>query len=141
MTGNEIPDDDYVVRYAKPSLINEDRITGSVFVLRPREPGLSVNWLDFFEDCSKEQQLYRVRETSQMELSRNGRLAELNVGETKKHLISELKSISFKHIRLHDDPSHSELLGLPSSETAEAELIGDMIAQTVTAAYPTVNLE
>ena len=97
MTSNELLDDNIVVRYAKPSLINEDRITGGVFVLRPRELGLSVNWLDFFEECSKEQQLDRVRETSQMELSRNGRLAELNVGMTKTHLVGELESISFKH--------------------------------------------
>lgn len=139
MTSNELLDDNIVVRYAKPSLINEDRITGGVFVLRPRELGLSVNWLDFFEECSKEQQLDRVRETSQMELSRNGRLAELNVGMTKTHLVGELESISFEHKPCDDDPSHSEIFGLPVGETPEAELIGDMIAQTVTAVYPTVS--
>ncbi len=137
MTDFEIPDDHYVVRYAKPSLINEDRITGAVFELKPGEPGLSVNWLDFFENCIKDQQLDKVRESTQMDMNKNGRLAELNVGRTKLHLISEMKSISFKHKPCDDDPSHSEVFGLPSGDTPEAELIGDMIAQTVTAVYPT----
>ena len=141
MTGIELPDDTFVVRYAKPSLINDDRISGAVFVLRSEDEGLSVNWLDFFEKCNKEQQLDKVRESSQMSMNKNGRLAELNVGITKKHLAGELESIYFKHKPCDDDPSHSEVFGLPSGDTPEAELIGDMIAQTVTAVYPTAKLD
>ena len=137
MTDFEIPDDTFVVRYAKPSLINDDRISGAVFVLRSEDEGLSVNWLDFFENCNKEKQLDKVKESSQMSMNKNGRLAELNVGITKKHLVGELESINFKHKPCDDDPSHSEVFGLPSGDTPEAELIGDMIAQTVTAVYPT----
>ncbi len=137
MTSFELPDDTFVVRYAKPSLINDKRINGAVFVLRLGENELSVNWLDFFENCNKEQQLDKVRESSQMYMNKNGLLAEMNVGITKNQLVGELESISFKHKPCDDDPSHSEVLGLPLSETPEAELIGDMIAQTVTAVYPT----
>ncbi len=141
MTGSELPDDTFVVRYAKPSLINDDRVNGAVFLLRSVDNGLSINWLNFFENCNKEQQLDKVRESSQIKLNKNGRLAELNVGTTKKKLVGELESISFKHQPFDDDPSHSEVIGLPLGETPEAELIGDMIAQTVTAVYPTANLD
>ncbi len=138
MSDLEIPADDYVVRYVKPSLITEGRINGVVFMLRPKERGLSVNWLDFYENCSKNQQLDEVRASSRMEMKKNGRLAELKVGSTKEHLISEInKSMIFKHRPGDDDPSHSEILGLPDSGTPEAHLIGDLIAKTVTAVYPT----
>ena len=53
MKGDDLPAGDHVVRYVKPSMIQEDGTPdGSEFRLRsdrPDDSGLSVNWLEVFE--------------------------------------------------------------------------------------------
>jgi hypothetical protein len=67
-----------------------------------------------------------------------GRLAELNIGTTKRHVRREYEEIRFIHKPLvaendyEADPSHSEIIGLPRGNSPEAELVGDMIARSVT---------
>lgn len=151
MNGDELPDDSHVVRYVKPTLVREDgSVGGEVFQLRSGEDNLSVNWLECFSGISKSQQVAEVRRRSRMQLRLNGRLAELNVGRTKGHLHSELSDLRFVRDPLdaeeHEggfeaDPSHSEITGLPPADTPEAELIGDMIAECVTAVYPGIQPE
>ena len=73
-----------------------------------------------------------------------GRLAELNTGATKQYLRSELDPLHFVHSPLvpegdyNADPSHSEMVGLPLAESPDAELIGDMIAECISAIYPAI---
>ena len=75
-------------------------------------------------------------------MRQNGRLAELNVGVTKLHLQYHLPSIRFVPAPLPEDgsyptdPSHSEIVGLPPGGSLEAALVGDMIAECVSAAHP-----
>ena len=62
MTCTDLPDDDHVVRCAKPTTVREDgSVDGSAFRLRPSDNGLSVNWPDYYQTLDKSQQLYRVR--------------------------------------------------------------------------------
>ncbi len=142
MKGDELPDDDHVVRYAKPALVREDgSVGGEAFQLRSGEESLSVNWLEYFPGISKPQQVQQVRQRSRLRLRPNGRFAELNVGQTKEHVHGELTDLRFVHdpIEAEDgfeaDPSHSEIAGLPAADSPEAELVGDMIAEYVTAVY------
>ncbi len=146
MTGNELPDDDHVVRYVKPTSMRTDgKADGSAFCLRAQRPddnGLSVNWLECFHDRAKEQQVAEVRRLSRLKLRERGRLAELNVGATKRHLRNGLDSLHFVQKPLaaegdyEADPSHSEMVGLPPADSPDAELIGDMIAESISAIYP-----
>ena len=82
-----------------------------------------------------------VRKRIRMNLRRNGRFAELNVGSTKEN-VDEYATIQFVHDPLlsdgvHlDDPSHSEVRGLPGPDGEKASLIGDLIAECVTGCYP-----
>lgn len=145
MSSNDLPDDDHVVRYAKPTSIRTDgKVTGAAFCLRSGETGLSVNWLECYSDHSKDEQLSQVRRLYRLGISKNGRLAELNIGTTKRCVSSELEGIRFVHKPLPEDdtheadPSHSEVTGLPQGNSPEAELIGDMIAQSITAVHPAV---
>ena len=77
-------------------------------------------------------------------MRKSGRLAELNVGATKKHIRSELENLRFIHAPLpatdehNADPSHSEITGLPPANSPEAELIGDMMAECIKAMHPAV---
>ena len=148
MTGNDLSDDDHVVRYARPTSVRTDgKVDGTAFCLRANRPddtGLSVHWLECFCDGTKEEQLAEVRRLSRLQMRERGRLAEMNVGATKQYLRTELEGLRFIHTPLvaegnyEADPSHSEIAGLPPGNSPRADLIGDMIAQSLSAIYPAV---
>ena len=145
MTGTDLPDDDHVVRYAKPTTVREDgSVDGSAFRLRPSDEGLSVNWLDYYQRFDKSQQLDKVRQSSRLTMRPNGRLAELNIGVTKRHVQARVKNLRFTHAPLasegeyRPDPSHSEIRGLPPGDSPEAALIGDMIAECIQTIHPVI---
>jgi len=148
MTGADLPDDHHTVRYAKPTIVRTDgKVDGSAFRLRPNRPdatGLSVNWLECFPNCTKEEQLAEVRRLARLKMRERGRLAELNIGATKQYVRTVFGGLRFIHKPLdaedefEADPSHSEITGLPQGNSPEAELIGDMIAQSINAVHPAV---
>lgn len=139
MIGNQLPDDHHVVRYVKPSLVEDETIDGGAFLLRASETALSVNWMEAFEG-NRQDQLSEVRRLSRLNLARNGRFALLNIGETKRHLSESVEGIGISAAPLDPtdefeaDPSHAEITGLPPGDSDEAMLIGDMIARCVV--YP-----
>ena len=126
------------------AVYGDGNVDGSVFRLREGESGLSVQWLESFGDLTKSQQLKEVRRLARLDMRPNGRLAELNVGNTKRHVSRQFSPLRFVNIPLSAidqfdaDPSHSEIEGLPSGDTIQAALIGDMIAECVQRTYPTV---
>ena len=148
MHGNDLPDEANVVRYIKPTMVFEDgSVDGSEFCLRAHRPddtGVSVNWLEYFGDLSKAEQLDEVRRLSRLDMRKSGRLAELNVGTTKHHVRNELDALRFIHSPLPaegdygTDPSHSEIVGLPPGNSPQAALIGDMIAECIKAIHQAV---
>ena len=146
MTEDDLPDDDHVVRYVKPTSVQEDGgVDGSGFIMRQGDNSLSVNWLEFFSGYNKVQQLNEVRRLSRLKMSKRGCLAELNVGKTKQYVLRELSVLRFVHKPLtpepeyEADPSHSEIARLPPREDPQAMLIGDMIAKCVKAIHPACN--
>ena len=145
MSGDELPDDSHVIRYTKPTLVREDgSVGGETLQLRSGEGSLSVNWLECFTGISKSQQVDEVRRRSRLQLRPNGRFAEVHIGRTKQHVDVELANLRVVHDPLpaerefESDPSHSEIAGLPPADSPEAELVGDMIAECVTAVHPSV---
>ena len=145
MTSADLPNDDHVVRYAKPTSVREGgSVDGSEFRLRPYDKGLSVNWLEYFQGLDKSLQLDKVRQSSRLTMRPNGRLAELNVGVTKRHVQARLKTLRFIHVPLaaegayQPDPSHGEITGLPPGNSPEAALIGDMIAECIETNHPAI---
>lgn len=123
-----IPDSDHVARYCKPSTIDGDEIQATAFFLRPEEPDLSVNWLEFFKLKSREKEISEIQKIYSRKfkkVSSNARIAVLNVGETKiKVLESEDKrNLKFKHNPLQEDPSHSSIYDMRPNAEEIAELI------------------
>jgi hypothetical protein len=137
MTGDNLPDDHHIVRYAKPSLVEGEAVDGSAFLLRPDEPGLSVNWLEAFGGNDENHQLSEVRRLFRLRLASNGRFAKLNVGATKRHVSEVVEELGIIEAPLaptdefEADPSHAEIIGLPPGESDEAMLVGDLIADCV----------
>ena len=148
MTGDNLPGDNHVVRYAKPTSVRTDgKVDGSAFCLRANRPddtSLSVNWLECFPDHTKDEQLAEVRRLARLKMREGGSLAELNIGATKQHVRTVFDGLRFIHKPLaaedefEADPSHSEITGLSQGNSPESELIGDMIAQSINAVYPAV---
>ncbi len=116
MKGNDLPADDHVVRYVKPSMILEDGVVdGSDFrvcAVRQDEAGLSVNWLEAFPG-KKEHRLNEVRRLFRLRVRPNGRFAELNVDTILRVVSEELDTLRIVHDPLEAedgfeaDPSHA----------------------------------
>ena len=146
MTCGDLPNDAQVVRYLSPSQVEDDgSVDGAAFQLRQNEKGISVNWLDFFSDLNKPEQLNELRRLSRLELRSNGRFAELNVGVAKQAVRAELPNLRFIHDPLpavdgyEADPSHSQIAELPPlNDSQRSAMIGDMIARCVLNLYPAV---
>lgn len=147
MKGQDLPSSDPIVRYVRPQLILDDgSAAGAAFELRPDRPdetGVSVHWLEAFAP-DKENQLAEVRRRCRLERRPNGRFAEMNIGAVIRHVEQDLQGIRVLHDPLEacgesdEDPSYAQITGLPPGGSAEAELIGDLIAQRVTTLYPAV---
>lgn len=146
MARSEIPDSDNVVRYVGKTGIRNGKADGSQFYRRPSEDGLSVNWLEYFAHLGKSEQLAEVRRVIHRQLGRNAAFAELNVGDIKQCLRDALPNVrvvekpSPANDRFpYEDPSHSEIMGLPASDNLYlAEIIGDLLAKQVKALHPAV---
>ena len=143
MTRVELPDEDHVVRYVKPTSVRGDgSVDGSAFRLRQNDRGLSVNWVEYFRELDRPQQLDKIRQLSRLTMRPNGRLAELNIGITRRRVQSRLEPLQFMHVplaaedRYQPDPSHGEITGLPPGDSPEAALIGDMIAECIETLHP-----
>ena len=144
MRGDPLPEEDRVVRYLPPNrLIDGEVADGSGFCLRTGETGLSVNWLEVLASGGADA-LSEVRRLSRLQLRRSGRFAELGVGDVLCAVSEELDTLRIVHDPLEAaegftaDPSHSQIAGLPPADTDEAMLVGDMIAECVTAMHPAV---
>lgn len=145
MTDDPLPNEDHIVRYVKPSSIDDGEVDGSEFRLRPHRPdetGVSVNWLEYYRDQDKAAQLSEIRRVYRLSRKKNGRFAELNVGAVCSHVAAELEEIGVMHSSLdakegfEADPSHSEITGLPPGDSDQAALIGDLIAECIIALHP-----
>jgi hypothetical protein len=143
----ELPDNHNVVRYVGfTGLRDNGRVDGSQFCPSPGSHGLSVNWLEYFDCPTKEQQIAGIRRLIHRTRGRKAVFAEINVGDVRSYLANELSTVRFvntpaqPNCRFPDpDPTHCDIMGLPPAEAGDGALvIGDMIAKRVKTLYPAV---
>lgn len=151
MACNNLPDTDTVVRYVNKTNVHPSGkgVLSGAFYLRENEKGISVFWLQIFQVATLSEQLAEVRvaaQKSNYHMKRSGRLAELRVGVTKEKVNRAFehhkRKIQFIHAPSKFNPSHSEIVGIPANDSPEAEMIADLIAESVTQvheAVPTLN--
>ena len=147
MKRGDLPAGDQIVRYVKPSMIQEDGTAdGSDFLLRsarPDETGLSVNWLEAFGP-GKVHQLGEVRRLCRLHLRPNGRFAEMNIGTVIREVAKEVDTLRVIHDPLEAtegfdaDTSHAEIIGLPPGDSDQSVLVGDLIAECVIDMHPAI---
>ena len=143
MTCGNLPNHDHITHYVRPTKIREDgSIDGSIFRESALDDdGISVNWLEFFDKEYESERLRKVASSIQRETSRNGRFAEMNVGDVVGCLVARgcpggVRQDPQEARNGHGpDPSHCLIQGLPTPGSEENKLAADAIADCVRAVY------
>jgi hypothetical protein len=137
MNHRVVPDSDHVSRYCKPTSCTERQVpTSAAFQLRSTERFLSVNWLEFLGLQSRREEIAEIQRILESKFSRiatAGRIAILNVGQTRKHVTDntlDRKMLTVLHEPQADDPSHSGIYGLEAGDLFVAELIAEVVVET-----------
>ena len=140
MKGYSLPGDANVVHYVSPSRITDHGEAVSWEAFRQKKPGKvpSVYWLEQFGG-TKKHQLARTRQVSRLTLRRNGRFAELQVGE----VTAQCTEVTFVHAPLEAteeypaDPSHADM-EVPERGSDDERIVCEQIASCVNAMHKAV---
>ncbi|MDA2927173.1 hypothetical protein MYX78_08070 [Acidobacteria bacterium AH-259-G07] len=143
MKGDFVPDTDHVSRYCSRSRLTEEgKVTAAAFQLKEHEQSISVNWLEFLSQPNRQAEIAEVRKvltSNRITLRRTGRIAVLNVGETRNHVYSathpDSKDLHILHDPLPNDSSHSGIFGVMMDD----QLIPELIVQTVKEIHPALD--
>lgn len=137
MKGDKVPDQDHVARYCPFSKLSPDgQIQATAFMLRSDEERLSVNWLEFLECSSRDNEIIEIRKIYSQKFRRVGaqaKIAVLNVGEIRENVLKKTqngRNLEVLHEPLENDPSHTEIYNLRPDEELIAELILETICES-----------
>jgi len=141
MIGEQIPDPDHIARLCQPKYAPDGQIQAGAFMLKSGQEGLSVNWLEFLNCSSREDEIDKIRNVYSLKFNRigaNAKIAIINVGEVRERVLTESedrRNLEVLHDPIEDDPpdpSHSEIYNL----TQYDERIAELILETVHEVYP-----
>ena len=139
MRGLPVPPDNHVVRYVRPTEVDDGEVSAGAFMLRASETSLSVNWKEKLPG-DRHEYLAPLRRLVRLRLARNGRFATVNVGQAKRFLLANHHPIGICSDPLEGtddyppDPSHSGITGLPARhDHSVAVFVGELIAECVQA--------
>ena len=112
----ELEPSHHVARYCRRRDIrNDGAVSPAAFEMRPGEPYLSTNWLEYFHDSDRQSQIAGVRQAladKNFRVSRTGAFAVLNVGAAvsacKAGLNRQIEIIALGEAH---DPSHTGIFG------------------------------
>ena len=126
MTEPQVPDDDNLSRYCKPSYVDGNGLPMvSAFELKKEgEEYLSVNWLEYFDAPDRAAAVNEVRRAfldKGYGLRKNGRFAVFNVGAAKTAVREGAgRTLRIDHVPLDDDLSHAGVFGYTEDDFAVA---------------------
>ncbi|MBU4268585.1 MAG: hypothetical protein KJ808_07015 [Acidobacteria bacterium] len=134
---SSIPDSDHISHLCYRKDIDSGIILATAFMVRDKEPYLSVNWLEFLNRQNRNnaiEQVLGVYKKKFNKLRPDEKIALLNVGATKKKVKAESKDnreIGFCHIPNKGDPSHSGIFNIIEDKEFIAELIRSTIIDSI----------
>jgi hypothetical protein len=138
-----IEDDHNVVRYLRPTQVDQGVVDGSGF-FRVGENEPSVNWIEAFPG-SLSVRLENVRRVARLTYSPNGHLVQLPVGTTRDFVRrNDPNAVDLRFAedpleateKYLADPSHALIIGMPDHRSPEAALLRDLLAKCVVAIHP-----
>jgi hypothetical protein len=134
-----LPENDHVIRYLRPSTFIDDQNYGKGFLRREKEAGVSVNHFEHFNDIEAIKSLKRIKYAS------TGILAKINIATTKAFVLLKAKiTLEFIHDPLDAengfaaDPSHALIMNMPTENSPDAQLIAVLITRCVIRTYPSL---
>ena len=121
MTDEPLPDEHHVVRHCRPSCVGTDDLpTPAAFYLRPDEPYLSVNWLEYFGLRNTHDAVGKIRESFMAHgfgLGKRAKFASLQIDDIKRTLRQHTQSRPrFTHQPTEKNCSHSGIFDWPHGE-------------------------
>jgi hypothetical protein len=139
--GDALPEADHVLRYVGGNQIDRGRINGAAFLCRKNEASPSINWLECFPG-DLNAQIAEVRRCRRINYGATARLARLNVGFSSLYVSRNDPNSSLINFisdpldrdtegQFPEDPSHSLIIGVPTIDSPEGELVGDLLAECV----------
>lgn len=130
MAATNLPDDDHILRYVPWQRVAKDAddnvlgILAQAFELRPDEEGLSVNWLERVSGNLDQRLRTAVQLMSgTMNIGSKGRLAQLNVGNTKRIALNHQAKIRIVHDPEIGNEPHSSIRQLPREDAILREAL------------------
>jgi hypothetical protein len=125
-----LPDEDHVMRYASWNRLRKDEddnvlgFLGDAFQLKPGEPSLSVNWLEYFDGDRDEK--IRMSVKTFRETIKVGTKSAFGIGNVAK--IKEIcrgngSSVRIVYEPTDDNPSHSGIRRLPRDDLSLLEAL------------------
>lgn len=143
MKGDTIPDEDHIARYCGYSDLDEDgQIGASAFMLNVKkdEKELSVDWLEFLNCSSRENEIIEMRNVyaNRLDVGKKAKIAILNVGNVRQTVRE--KSLDNRELKVLHDPLTSEGDQSPHSGIynlqQDDELIHELLVQIVSQSPP-----
>ena len=133
MTGDRLPNQDYISRYCSPRTLLEDgQPSAASFMLRTDEEFLSVNWLEYFDLSNRQTQITQVRRVLRLTPAATAKIAVLNIGGILNRISRNSgRVLAVLHEPEQNDPSHSGIHGYRH----EDDLVADLIAEEVREIY------
>ena len=120
-------------RFCRRRDLADGIVARSAFLLRPNEPYLSTNWLEYFHASDRQSQIAGVRQAlagKGFNVKPNGAFAVLNVGDT----VSAIRQTGNRALRFvvlgeSRDPSHTGIFGYPAGDTDTATALARLVRE------------
>lgn len=119
----QLPDEDHVLRHASYKRLNRDcegKILGllpQAFALRPKDKGLSVNWLEYFDGDQHFQIKESIRELkSVQDIRKSSAFGVAKVSSVKNICINNKLTVKIVYTPRNKILSHSEIRQLPMDD-------------------------
>jgi hypothetical protein len=134
MSGDPVPASDHVVKYVGPSKWQGGQLDWSALLPRQRDMGrASYNWLEYYTDCTRAEQLSRIRTSCTLDLKRTGAFVMLQVGGTCERMLDEHPDsliLRFTHQPIGTNESHCEMAGAGHDDTIAGFILNRCVLQS-----------
>jgi hypothetical protein len=136
--GDEVADDQHVVRYCKPSQVADGEVMGAAFQLDAGHDYHSVTWLERVSDAAE--RLGQLRAAvgamrgSNLSVKPNGWLAVHRVSQITRvtEVAGTLLELVVRHHPDDANEGHSGIHGLPAGQSAAGTAVGLELARQTT---------
>lgn len=120
MQGDDLPEDDRVSRYCKPSSIDDGMLLPAAFEIRKNEDHLSVNWIEYFGEPSLPVAVGKIRNAlrdKNYQIKPSGRFAMVPVRDVVETAPGATgQRLRVKHMPEPKDESHSGIFGYTAAD-------------------------